>query len=507
MRIFNFTFAFICQSIMFRYFTVLLCILLFGAVQLLFSQETVNIASGRGELILSIQKLVKDNDLKNASVSFFAQKVKSKQIVADLNSDLSLVPASTMKLVTTSAALNVFGSSYKFSTILQYDGEIDSNHTLNGNIYIKGGGDPTLGSALFADSLGQYSFFKYCTQAVSLLGIKKINGSVIADESIFHADVIPSTWTWGDIGNYFGAGACGLSIFDNCYEIEFESGDKPGDSTFIKIVFPEIPYLELKNEVKSSENPNDNSSIFGAPNAYNHIAKGTIPLGQKSFKVKGAIPNPAFLTAIFLDQSLRDSGIIIAERPHTNSNNKNRRKDFYVDQSPKLDSIVYYTNLKSINSYAENLLNHLGLEIKNNSETVFGAQALKEFWQSKGMNTEGLFIADGSGLSRANGITAKQITYILEFMHSSKEFDSFYHSLPIAGKTGSLANMLKGTSAEGNLRAKSGYMSRVRSYAGYVSNKKGEVIAFTFIINNYNCSASAMKQKIEKVISGLVDVE
>ncbi len=507
MRIFNFTFVLTCQSFMINYLTVLFSVFVFGTVQSLFSQELAKTEGGRGELLLSIQKLVQDNDLKNASISFFAQKVISKQIVADINSDLSLVPASTMKLLTTSAALNVFGSSYKFSTLLQYDGTIDSNNTLNGNLYIKGGGDPALGSALFSDSLGQLAFLKKWTTAISSLGIKKINGSIIADPSFFHSDVIPSTWTWGDIGNYFGAGACGLSVFDNCYEIEFESGEKPGDSTFVKGIYPPIPYLNLQNEVKSSENPNDNCSIFGAPNSYNHIIKGTIPSGQKSFKVRGAIPNPAYLAAILFDKELKDSGIVISESPLPHPLNKNKRIDIYTEYSPKLDSIVYYTNLKSVNSYAENLLNHLGLEIKNNSETIFGAQALKEFWQSKGMNTEGLFIADGSGLSRANGITVKQITFILEYMQSSKEFESFYNSLPIAGKTGSLANMLKGTAAEGNLRAKSGYMSRVRSYAGYVSNRKGELIAFTFIVNNYNCSALAMKQKIEKLMSLLVDVE
>lgn len=482
---------------------VLLIVLLSG--NFLFSQEENSLSN---KFALSFKKLIADKDLKHASVGFYAQKVKTGEVLLEHNPDLSLIPASIQKNVTTAAALGTFGSTHKFKTILQYDGMIDSIGILNGNIYIKGGGDPSLGSVYFCGSEGQMSFLKEWEKAVNNLGIKKIDGAIIGDDQIFSSDLIPSTWSWGDIGNYYGSGTCGLSAFDNSYEVELESAGVSGELTVVKSIHPNIQYLEFQNEIMSGDVQGDNSSIFGSPYGSERLAKGYIPINQKAFKIKGSIPNPALLVAILFDETLRNSGIEISSVPKSIGLSDTRvRKDIYSQYSPALDSIVYWTNLKSINSYAESLINHLGLKYKNSGETMAGAQALKEYWQMKGIDTEGMFLADGSGLSRANGLTSRQMTNILVNIYGNEEFNSFYNSLPIAGKSGSLANMCKGTYAEGNLRAKSGYMSRVRSYAGYVKNRKGDLIAFTIIVNNYSCSASVMKQKIEKVLSALAETE
>jgi serine-type D-Ala-D-Ala carboxypeptidase/endopeptidase (penicillin-binding protein 4) len=120
------------------------------------------------------------------------------------------------------------------------------------------------------------------------------------------------------------------------------------------------------------------------------------------------------------------------------------------------------------------------------------------------LNTDGLFMEDGSGLSHFDAVSAEQFTKALAIMHKENlVFNDFYNSLPVAGRSGSIANICKGTEAEGNLCAKSGYMNRVRSYVGYVKNKKGELLAFAFLINNYTESSASIKRKIEKLLVAL----
>jgi serine-type D-Ala-D-Ala carboxypeptidase/endopeptidase (penicillin-binding protein 4) len=454
-----------------------------------------------------VKKVSSDRVLQNGTLGFYAVEVNSGKVLAAHEFNKSLIPASTMKAVTTSTALLIFGKDEKFYTSLQYSGHIDSAGILHGNIFIVGGGDPTLGSVYFNAQDQREVFLKNWVSAIKSSGIKKITGKIIADDSVFEGEPVPSTWNWGDLGNYYGAGAAGLSVYDNTYEIELTSG-KPGNATTVKKITPFIPYMDLKNEVKSANTATDNSCIYGSPGSCERVIKGAIPSNKTSFKVKGSIPDPALLTAYLLNDALIIAGVEIEEKPTTIKQTGvviGNKELIFTHSSPTLDSIVYWTNLKSINPFAEHLINHLGLKKYGIGDTYSGAQAITTFWRSKGIDVNGLFIADGSGLSRSNGITTKQLTEIMRFMAQSDEFDSFYASLPIAGKTGSIAGMCRGTAAENNLRAKSGYINRVRSYTGYVTNKSGNLIAFTMIANNYICTPSEMKQRLEKIMIALAN--
>jgi D-alanyl-D-alanine carboxypeptidase/D-alanyl-D-alanine-endopeptidase (penicillin-binding protein 4) len=129
------------------------------------------------------------------------------------------------------------------------------------------------------------------------------------------------------------------------------------------------------------------------------------------------------------------------------------------------------------------------------------------YWKDRGVDVSGFSMADGCGLSRANIITTKTETQILCKMIKDKNFDVFYKSLPIAGKSGSLGSLCEGTFAENNLRAKSGYIHMVRSYAGYVKNRKGDLLCFSVIANNYECSATEMKKKLERLLIAIAETK
>ena len=145
---------------------------------------------------------------------------------------------------------------------------------------------------------------------------------------------------------------------------------------------------------------------------------------------------------------------------------------------------------------------------QNDGSTAGGIRTVKDFWKSKGINLDGMQLFDGSGLSAADKITTTQLVQMLEYIQKDNSIKApFYNSLPVAGFSGSIKDFFKGTAAENNLRAKSGYMNSVRAYAGYVKNMKGENLAFALIINNYGDTPLKLKAKIEKVLVAIAETE
>ncbi|HYG51682.1 MAG TPA: D-alanyl-D-alanine carboxypeptidase/D-alanyl-D-alanine-endopeptidase [Flavobacteriales bacterium] len=455
-----------------------------------------------------IDVFVDDPDLKNASFTFMAKDVKTSAVIAEYNPDMSLMPASTMKVVTTAAAMEILGGGYKFKTVLQYSGYIDTSCVLHGDLYIKGGGDPTLGSRFFKDHYYDPDFLNNWAMMVRLAGIDSITGRVIGDDDIYGADPTPTTWVYGDLGSYYGAPPNGLTIFDNCVYYEFESGPNSGDSTTITCIEPYVPGLEVINTVKSAAVSDDNSFFIGPPYRFNRYVKGTIPRNQKAYdEVRGSIPDPALQAAFEFQMALHNMDIAVNGGYTTTRKlrlekryEKVERTDFYTQYSPSTSSIIYWINMNSVNLFAEHLCIQIGLSKYGGASTQTGCSAITEFWKKRGIDTEGLYMFDGCGLSRHNAISAHHLTDIMVYMAKSKNAAGFENTLPVAGKTGTLSNIGKKTIIAGNVHAKSGTMQRVKSYSGYVKTKSGRKLAFTMIVNNFNCPVKKMVDKFEKLM-------
>jgi len=453
-----------------------------------------------------IGDFIEEPSLKNATISFEIVAIKNDSVISFYQSQKSLIPASTMKLVTTATALDVLGHDFRFKTSLAYDGKIDSNGVLYGNIYIVGAGDPTLGSKYYT---GQ-NFLKEWLNEIQRLGIKKIKGSVVADGSCYSDEFIPSTWTWGDIGNYYGAGVTGLSVYDNTVSLLFRSGQNVGDKTIITSMDPYVPYFQVKNEVTSDNIKSDQAYIFGAPYSQYRIARGSIPLNVSDFSVKASIYDPSFLIAFKLDVLLKENGIELTNPPTTIRKLKEKKLsissnqiEFHEHYSDKLNTIINHTNLISNNHFAEHIHRAVGAEL--NKEALASAfsssKLIKEYWINKEIKSSGFHMNDGSGLSRNNALTASFLVDVLCYMkNNSKAFPYFIESLPIAGKTGTLKYFGRGTILEGKLIAKSGSMQRIRSYAGYYKSNANDLLAFAVIVNNYNCTSAELKKLIEKLL-------
>jgi D-alanyl-D-alanine carboxypeptidase/D-alanyl-D-alanine-endopeptidase (penicillin-binding protein 4) len=162
--------------------------------------------------------------------------------------------------------------------------------------------------------------------------------------------------------------------------------------------------------------------------------------------------------------------------------------------------------MKSVNLFAEGLICLIGYQKTGFGSTEEGLKQVEKYWSTK-MNLAGLFLKDGSGLSRSNGISADHFCALLKAMNVSKNAALFKATLPVAGKSGTLSNLCKNQLGEGRIIAKSGSMSRIKSFAGYIDSKSGKKIAFSITVNNYSCSSSVLTVQIEKLLNALAIYE
>ncbi len=454
-----------------------------------------------------VAKLKADEAIKNGSWSISVYDVTSSKLVYDYNPNQTLMPASTLKVLTTAAALEFLGSDFTFETNILYDEEI-VNGVLKGNLYIKGSGDPSLASQYFKSKIDSSNFFDSWVEKIKQAGIKKIEGSIIADGTVFEQQHLSPEWAWGDIGNYYGSGAYALNYRDNKYTIYYDSGSKEGDSAKIIKVIPDQPDLKFYNQVIAGGN-GDYAYIYGSPYNNYRIITGTIPVNKKDYEVDGSFADPALQCALDFKTALENSKVSVLGSASniffTNNKVTTPRKLLFTHKSATLDKLVYFTNIKSDNLYAESFLKAIALKKKNFGSISLGIEVLEEYLKSTSISTDGLYLADGCGLSRANGITTAQLAQLLSKISKEKYFNVFLASLPVSGKSGSMANFGKGTFLENNMKAKTGYINRVRSYCGYFKDKKGRDLTFSIIANNYNCTASDMKRKIEKLLVALAE--
>jgi serine-type D-Ala-D-Ala carboxypeptidase/endopeptidase (penicillin-binding protein 4) len=470
---------------------------------LLTAYITLNFAVGQNPIQNAADKFCNDHVFNHASISFNVVNLETGEVVASHNSNNSLPSASTAKLFSTATALELLGPNYKSKTRLYIDGQIDSTGTLHGNLWIRGGGDPSLGSKYFVNEAEKRAFLVAWKDQILSKGIKSISGSVIADASEFGYEGVPDGWNWSDLGNYYGAGPSGLTIFDNLINFKFNTSAHVGGPVEVNSIEPVSPNLEFFNYITSSTKKGDNVYFYGGPYSNIRYASGTLPINHKDFLVKASISDPELQFAYELEQILEENQIAVlsdyksARLMHISSKSSDyaSRELIHTHEGESLLNIINYTNMKSVNLFAEHMLTLVGWEKSNDGSTSGGIKVMDQHWANK-FNTSGLHLNDGSGLSRSNAISAAHFTELLIQMDKSKYSNEYKSSLPIAGVSGTLRNVCKGQAAQNRLFAKSGTMSRIKSYAGYVDSKSGSKYAFALIVNNHECSSNVLKQKM-----------
>ena len=435
-----------------------------------------------------------------------------QQPLFSINADMRLTPASTLKLLTTAAALELLGPHHRFETKLYSSALPNKKGELNGNIYIRGGADPTLGSTRVPGAETYETVLQKWVESIQKMGIKKINGSIIADESLFEGPSIPSKVNWGNIGNYFAAPASPLCFNDNLFTIQFQPQTQGNKLVQVSSISPSIDNLTLKSFVTTdSKTKQDNAYVYGAPKLYDLQIFGTIPTSKKGFTIKGALPDPALFAAQELTKKLKKGGISITQKPYTIAEQPNYEsmKLLHTYTSPELKDIIIIVNKRSFNLYAEMLLRYLAVKEGKKGSVENGLAALSHFLKSnKIASSENTILFDGSGLSRDNLLTPQTLVNTLSFMAKSPYFEYYYNSMATPDDRGDLLllrRFLKPQQKVQQVRVKGGTIDNVKALAGYVYDKNGRLIAFAFMANNLGKKDESLFRIHEDIIKELLE--
>ncbi len=467
-----------------------------------------NILLSQNNIQRYIESLKKDSLFINSITGIMVMNSNGKTL-ASWNQDMPMLTASTMKCISTGIALKTLSPNFKFTTQLGYSGFIE-NGVLYGDLYIIGGGDPTLGSfdtlAIQKDSL-----FHIWSQALQREGIKKINGHIVADDRFFEDEIIPSSWSWGNLGPYYGSAASGLSFYENIQHLTIIPGKNIGDFTHIKNIYPQIPNMKYINGVFTSGTNTPNRISYRASNLSRvGDISGSIPLNRDSSIITISNKFPHLSCASEFQNYLNSKKIY--SLPDILDAKKIKSASYYEltiiekTESAPLQSIVNVTNRISNNFYAETLFKMVAKKMTGVGSYDSARVAFNRVMEDLDLGTFGYYQEDGSGLSRQNYISAKFMTNYFYKIKQLDIFESFLESLPHPGGEGTLKNVLakEPYNIKSKIRAKSGSLSGVRCYAGYVDKGRGNYLIFTIFTNNFTAKTSEMQVGIEGFMNELL---
>ena len=440
----------------------------------------------------AFNNFLNDDQLKHAVVSLYVTDTEGNKIFG-WNEQYGLAPASTQKIFTSTAALSLLGKDFTYKTEIGYNGNI-SNQILNGDIIIKGYGDPTLGSWRYAQTKPD-SILNFISTTIKNAGIQKISGNIILDDGAFSYQPTPGGYIWEDMGNYYGSGSWAINWRENQYDLVLKPGKNIGDTSTVVKTNPTLAVNDYNNFITTAEeNSGDNTIIYLPPYGNNGFTEGTIPKGVNQFTVSGAVAYAADQFKAELDSSLLNNNIQISGDIITGASLEKQRINIpFAKQiiatynSPTLDSIVYWFLQKSINLYGECLLKTIAYKQDGFGSTNNGVYDLKKFWQQNGIDSSSINISDGSGLSPQNRVTTFAMVNTLLYAQKQSWFQSFYNALPDAN----------------GMKLKSGTINAVRAFGGYYTAANGKKYVLAIIVNNYDISKGGVTSKIFKVLDAL----
>ena len=445
-----------------------------------------------------LSKFLSAGNLSAAGVSVLVRDVGSGETLIEHNSKTNRIPASLIKLLTTATAVELLTDTFRFQTRIEYDGFITEDSILNGNIYITGGGDPTLEST-YRKTSG--NFYLKSADAILGAGIRKINGRIIGDASLFEEYGAPFQWLVEDIGSYYSPTPSALSAHDNFFHLTLKSG---ASSVVLEKIQPSTNLLSPEMNFKTG-GKKMSWRVSKSDYSWQPIFSGVMPVNHR-VTIRTEIPEAALLVADSLSNLLRTMGIeadssSVTARVYKSSGHE--RILIYTYYSEPLKNIIKETNYRSINLYAENIFSYIALQKDSIATTQTAANVTSSYWREKGLPAQKVFQVDGSGLSMKNAVNADFFVQLLVYMRKKAKYrDVFFSSLPAAGESGTVASFLSGTALSGKVYVKSGSMERVQNYSGYI-NHQNKWYAFCVMINNFEGERSVVQKQIGELLLSL----
>lgn len=466
-------------------------------------------------------ELASRNDvLKGSSFGVLAM-TEGGDTLASWNSSTRLIPASTLKLVTTGAAMHRLGPDFKFATRIGYKGTV-ADGVLDGDLYIVGGGDPTIASK-DSIALPQERLFAQWKGFLDKAGIKRINGLVIGDGRFFDGPLDRDTWSYQDIGAAYGAGGDGLCFYENAIDMKVAAGATVGSPVSVIVSYPSLPWMKYGFLGRTAAaGTGDQLYMFTSEFSPYAEVRGSFAIDRKSKTEEFANKFGSYTCAHYFCEYLRSRGVEVSRGPADVRSGRIRSdlaspdggpyaakvddlQMIGMSYSPSLKRIARETLLESDNFYAETFFKILGRRLHHSASPDSCVLAVSEVLKGLGADPSGVCIDDGSGLSRYNHVSPEYFVRFLSAMMDSPVFGDF---VEVMGQPGGrhYESRLRGESAalRARVHLKSGSMGGMRCFSGYIEpsvGSKAETIVFSIMTNNTLVPASKVDPIIDRIIT------
>ena len=441
------------------------------------------------------------------------------QVLMDVRSDNLMVPASNVKVITAGTALETLGRNFRWDTNLAYSGTIEDG-VLKGDIYIIGGGDPTIAAGGNADAV-----FAQWREMMLAKGITSVDGDIIGDPRYYDGEPEATSWQYEDLGFYYGKGPEALNYYKNSQDLRASAGKAVGDPVQISVTGPQLPWMRYSHScTTAATGTGDKLYFYNSDMAPVGSMRGTLGFDVKNKNEQVSNRFPAYTCAYFFHRYLQQNLISISgcyadispdgyvrtdlDTPGTRKAAEwNQMKNIGSSYSVQLSQVIQEMLHTSDNFYAEATLQAIGLEVRGHTDYASGTGAIQDYLKEMGLDTKGLRLKDGSGLSRADYASPAFFVSFLKMMMDTPSYEVLLESLPQPGY-GTLASYLTGAAQDlkKRVRMKSGSMDGVRCLCGYIlpaDGNKENTIIFSIMVNNSTAASRSLINELDRMILNL----
>jgi D-alanyl-D-alanine carboxypeptidase/D-alanyl-D-alanine-endopeptidase (penicillin-binding protein 4) len=476
----------------------------------LFLVVVLSLTTASAENSLSYQKLADRIDAflghaesGKCTIAAKVVSLKTGEVVYERNGRRLMIPASNTKLFTTTAALHYLKPDFTVKTSFCFDGDLDEQGVLHGDLIIYGRGDPNI-SGRFTDRPAE--IFERVAETLQSLGLREVNGDIIGDDSYFDARYY-GPWPANDANKWYAARVSALSFNDNCIDICVTPADSPGEKPKIA-QSPPTSYANVVNKAYTTSKRNNSVWAATGGDGSEVQVRGKIWTGKSEEILNFPVETPALYTATVFKETLERKGVQVCGRARELEDEIGSAVPAgtvpVVDwQSYPLSEMIKVINKRSQNLHAELLLKQVGLQAGRGASFEGGTRAVHEFARSIGIPLEQIELHDGSGLCRSNQVTVEAIVRLLQYMDNGIYKKVFRESLATVGEDESL-QALSNLVPPGTVIGKTGSLSGVFAFSGYADGKSDR-FAFSIIANNLPNGSYAMKQARDRICRELVN--
>jgi D-alanyl-D-alanine carboxypeptidase/D-alanyl-D-alanine-endopeptidase (penicillin-binding protein 4) len=428
------------------------------------------------------------------------RSLRSGKVVYARNPARNVKPASTMKLVTTAAALDAFGPDARIRTTVETAGRLDGLGRILGDVYLVGRGDPNL-SGRFADGRPT-AIFEDMAEALRQQGVRRIEGRLVGHEGLFTGDRRGDDWSWGDLVWGYGAEVSALSFNDNTAVITVSPGEREGDPIVVDRVPASAYYRVTSTAVTGPRGGARELTLQRDLGSTLIRLSGAVAAGSAPQTLTVAVEDPARYAATVFAEILAAKGILVSGGADTTSQPLPAgTRVLAAHDSPPMAEMVKVVNKVSQNLHTEMLLRLLGAQAKGEGSVEMGHAAVDEFLRRLGAPPDSWAMQDASGLSRSDLVTAHGMAALLAGMERHRCAAAFRDSLPVAGVDGTLVTRMEQPAARGRVLAKTGTIRHVNALGGYVTARSGERFAFYAAVNHHTGPSSDSVAALDAIAS------